>query len=94
MKSLLWLTLSVTVLALGGGSARGQQQSQLPKIGVLMNGSMTSPEGIKYREAFMRGFRELGYAEGKNIALEYRAAERKADRLAGLAAELAASTWR
>lgn len=54
-----------------------------------MNGSMTSPEGIKYREAFMRGFRELGYAEGKNIALEYRAAERKADRLAGLAAELA-----
>jgi len=76
------------VLSLSSGSARGQQQSPVPKIGVLINGSMSSPEGIKYREAFTGGFRELGYADGKSILIEYRSAERKADRLPGLAGEL------
>jgi putative ABC transport system substrate-binding protein len=39
-------------------------------------------------EAFRRGLRELDYAEGKNIVLEWRFAEGKLDRLPDFAAEL------
>ena len=41
-------------------------------------------------EAFKQGLRELGYVDGKNIAIEYRYSEGKLDRLRELAAELVA----
>jgi putative ABC transport system substrate-binding protein len=57
----------------------------IPKIGVITIGvGAASP----YLEAFRQGLREHGYVDGKNIALEYRFAEGRADRLAGMAAEL------
>ena len=37
---------------------------------------------------FRRGLRDLGYVEGQNIAIEYRSAEGKADRIPGLVADL------
>ena len=40
-------------------------------------------------EAFLQGLRELGLVEGKNLVIEWRSAEGKLDRVAGLAAELA-----
>jgi putative ABC transport system substrate-binding protein len=39
-------------------------------------------------EGFRQGLRDLGYVEGQNIALEYRFAEGKVERLPALAAEL------
>jgi hypothetical protein len=39
-------------------------------------------------EAFRQGLREHGYVEGQNIALEFRFAEGRIDRLSALAAEL------
>ena len=40
------------------------------------------------REAFLQGLRDLGYVEGKNIAIEYRYTEGEVDRFPEVAAEL------
>ena len=65
--------------------AAGAQAGKLPRIGYLT----TRPEAMQsYVEAFRQGLRELGYVEGRNIAIEYRSAEGKLDRLPDLAAEL------
>jgi putative ABC transport system substrate-binding protein len=66
-------------------AAQAQQSANVPTIGVITIGvGASSP----YLEAFRQGLREHGYIDGKNIALEYRFAEGRADRLAGMAAEL------
>ena len=63
-----------------------QQLAKVPRIGFLV---ASSPSFYSSRiEAFRKGLRELGYVEGKNIAIEYRFAEGKEDRLRELAAEL------
>jgi putative ABC transport system substrate-binding protein len=72
--------------AFGGIVAQAQQPTKIPRIGFL---GFTSLSGIAARiEAFRQGLREPGYVEGKDIAIEYRAAEGKLDRLPALAAEL------
>jgi putative ABC transport system substrate-binding protein len=67
-------------------SARAQQPAKIPRIGYL-SGNSASVDSTRH-EAFRQGLRELGYLEGKNIVIEWRYAEGKLDRLAGLAAEL------
>ena len=82
------LTLFLAGLTFCCASLVNAQPRLQPRVGVLIAGSTSSPEGLKYLEAFNRGLRELGYVSGKNIMIEYRSAERKADRLPELAAEL------
>jgi putative tryptophan/tyrosine transport system substrate-binding protein len=66
--------------------AQAQQPAKVPQIGYLTG---ATPDGQSARiEPFRQGLRELGYAEGKNILIEYRYAEGKLDRLPALAAEL------
>jgi putative ABC transport system substrate-binding protein len=60
---------------------------QPPQIGYLL-GSLSSAGDQARSEAFRQGLRELGYIEGKNLVIEYRSAEGKADRFPSLAAEL------
>ena len=66
-----------------------QAQAKVPRIGFLYFGSRTDFVEVDFSGAFLKGLRDLGYVEGKNIVIEWRFAEGKYERLAGLAAELA-----
>ena len=86
MKYFVGLFAIFVTLAPCGAVAAAQQPTKIPRIGFLAATSLsTNPARI---EAFRQGLRELGYVEGKNIVIEWRFAEGKADRLAGFAAEL------
>jgi len=63
-------------------------QQAVPKVGIL---GSTSPESwSRLTVAFLHGLREGGLVEGKDVAIEYRWAEGRYDRLAGLVSELLA----
>ena len=68
-------------------AAEAQQAGKVPRIGYLSWGSLASGPN-PYRDAFLQGLRERGLIEGQNIAIEYRSAEGRFDRLPDLAAEL------
>jgi ABC-type uncharacterized transport system substrate-binding protein len=67
--------------------AEAQPISKLPRLGVL-TATAKSPADSTDVKAFRQGLIELGYVEGKNIAIEYRSADGKLERLPDLAAEL------
>jgi putative ABC transport system substrate-binding protein len=66
--------------------AQAEQADRVFRIGVLGHSSASASAGRI--EAFRQGLRDLGYVEGKNVALEYRWSEGKQDRLPELAREL------
>src|SRR5499426_288143 len=67
--------------------SQAQQPAKIPRIGYLSNADLATDSA---RAGGIRlALRELGYIEGQNIAIEYRFAEGKNDRLPELAAELA-----
>jgi putative tryptophan/tyrosine transport system substrate-binding protein len=79
-----FITLLGSAAALWPLTARAQQA--VPVVGVL---SAEWPNLISDRlRAFHDGLRETGYVEGRNLAIEYRWAEGRNDRLPALAAEL------
>jgi putative ABC transport system substrate-binding protein len=85
------------VLATLGACALGapltclaQQQGKVWRVGFLAARHVDSPHSDRIFGAFVRGMRELGYVEGKNLVIEWRSAEGDYDRLAELAAKLVA----
>ncbi len=82
----LALALALSILA-APLTAWAQPPAKVPRIGYLTGNLAT---GVNLREAFLQGLRDLGYAEGRNVAIEYRDAEGKYDRLPALAADLVA----
>src|SRR5919199_2174832 len=82
------LALAGTSLLAGCGVAPpwAQPAAKVPRIGFL-GGTSESAEAARV-EAFRQGLRELGYAEGQTITIEWRWAEGQFDRLPALAAEL------
>jgi putative tryptophan/tyrosine transport system substrate-binding protein len=68
------------------GSVGAQQTGKVPRIGLL--DSSTSSGMAVLVDAFRQEMSKLGWIEGKNITIEYRFAEQKAERLPELAADL------
>src|SRR6516225_583645 len=65
--------------------ARAQQANKLPIIGIL---GASSPSGwSRWLDTFQRRLRELGWIEGRTMAVEYRWAEGRSERYAEIAAE-------
>lgn len=84
-KNVMRLALGAVLFALSF-PANAQQPVKIPRIGVLA-GSSSSGESPRV-EAFRQGLRDLGHGEGKNIAIEYRYANARFDKLPALADEL------
>ncbi len=83
------LTLFLGILLAPFSWAEPQPLAKNPRIGVLDPGLPSS--GGYILDAFRQGLRGLGYVEGKNIAIEFRFADGKLERLPDLAAEPAGS---
>ena len=67
--------------------ALSAQQAAMPVIGFLHIGRADArSNGLL--AAFRRGLEQAGYVEGQNVAIAYRYAEYRSDRLPGLAADL------
>ena len=78
------------ITLVGGAAAwpiavRAQQPAKLPTIGFL--GATTSSVQSQWTAAFVQRLRELGWIEGRTIAIEYRWAEGRSERAAEIAAE-------
>jgi putative tryptophan/tyrosine transport system substrate-binding protein len=66
-------------------AARAQQPVKLPTIGFL--GTTTASAWQPWTAAFVQRLRELGWVEGRNVAIEYRWAEARSERFPEIAAE-------
>ena len=68
-------------------AARAQQPAQIPQVGWIWPGAAAgNPSELA---GFKQGLHELGYVEGRNIGVEYRFGENRAERLPEFAADLA-----
>jgi putative ABC transport system substrate-binding protein len=86
MRRREFITLLGGAAAAGPLGARAQQAGKLPTIGFL--GAQTPAAQSQWTAAFVQRLRELGWIEGRTVAIEYRWAEGRSERYAEIAAEL------
>ena len=80
----VWLITLALGLFLAPYLSQAQSVAKMPRIGILTSASDPHP----ILDAFRQGLRDLGYVEGQSIALEYRFADGRFERLPELAADL------
>jgi putative ABC transport system substrate-binding protein len=68
-------------------AATAQPATKVVRLGVLL---FSTPAAEPNLPALLAGLRDLGYVEGRNIALEYRGAEGRPERVSGLAHQIVA----
>ncbi len=88
IQNLKWAGFIAIAIAFAmcGAVAHAQQTGKVFRIGFLDPSIAAGSAGLV--EAFRQELRKLGWIEGKNIAIEYRFAEQKNERLLELAADL------
>jgi putative tryptophan/tyrosine transport system substrate-binding protein len=86
MKKRITLWLLATLFLASVSLAEAQQTGKIVRIGFL-DTSTASGSAVLW-DAFRQEMRKLGWIEGKNIAIEYRFAEQKPERLPELAVDL------
>ena len=85
MKRREFISLLGGAAALAPLAARAQQPGKLPTIGFL--GASTPSNWSHWTAAFVQRLRELGWVEGRTVAIEYRWAEGRFERFSEFAAE-------
>jgi ABC-type uncharacterized transport system substrate-binding protein len=82
--------LAVTLLALAllaaPHAAHAQQAGKVYRIGILE--TIPAARNAANLDALRRGLRDVGYVEGRNLVIEYRSADGRAERFSDLASEL------
>jgi putative ABC transport system substrate-binding protein len=86
LKVIRLVVMLALVLLTAPLAADAQPPAKVPRIGFLSFGSSGLQQALV--DAFLQGLRDLGYTEGQNMAIEYRFAEERQERLPELAAEL------
>jgi putative ABC transport system substrate-binding protein len=87
LKKVDWFSIFVTTALLTFSvRTEAQQTGKIFRIGFLDNSTASGSAVLV--DAFRQELRKLGWIEGKNIAIEYRFAEQKSERLPELAADL------
>jgi len=81
------------IALLGGGATwplagRAQQGEQVRRIGVLINGSASDPDIQANVVVFQEALRKLGWADGRNVRIEYRWGAGSSDTIRKYATEL------
>jgi putative ABC transport system substrate-binding protein len=66
-------------------AARAQQAARRPRIGILI---YSTPDRDPNTQSFLRGMRELGYENGRNVDIDMRFADSKPERLPEIAEDL------
>ena len=86
MRHLVAVVLMLSGLLATYPSVRAQQPKKIARIGFL--GAASASALAERLNGLRLGLRELGYIEGQNIAIDYRYADGKSERISKLAAEL------
>src|SRR5881409_3684606 len=87
MKRRDFITLLGSAAAAWPLAARAQQAGKIYRIGILE--PIPAARNAANLDALRKGLRELGYVEGRNLIIEYRSADGRAERFPELASELA-----